>query len=354
MVKALVFVAFIFCFTLYLVSDSDKLTKEVMLFKRNTNTILRSDTYRYGDLFGMSCLPEFKIERNRESSIRRFKCNQAKSIDLYALCDSYLWSYVGADSLYCGVSKFEFATINERNSLVVTLDTSKLNILLLEMTERNVRATLYDDYISSFLVLGDSGQGSIKKSNQSEDIFLFNSEINRNIEAILWETNIFTPLKSWKAELNFRLFNRIDEQVAISSNNRFLFYRPTIDTMSFTSSFRSISEVEIDKMIDKLNSAYSLYKTLGFDEIYLSIVPNPVTILEPDYNNQKYNHLITRIQYSEKLRMPVVDIYLDFRSSTFELYYRSDTHWNMTGAYVWLNKFNHLLEQQIISHKKQL
>jgi hypothetical protein len=345
MVKILGYGAMVFCLLLYIASSSDYLTREVMTFKRHTNSPLKSDTYRYGDLFGMSCLPAFQISRDRNSVVNRVRCASERSIDLYALCDSYVWSYVESDSLFCGVNKFEYATINERNRIEVDLDTSKTNILLIEMAERNVRPTLHDDYISSFLGLRHSKAGeNLKPADHfAFDDILFHKDINRNIEAIFWETSIFTPIKTFKSKVNYRLFNRIDEQVVISDSERYLFYKPTTDTTSYVSSFQSITSAEFEGMIEKLNNGYAYYRKLGFDEVYLSIIPNPVTILEPGHRNLRHNQLIQQIEGSEKLKMPVVDIYSDFKNSPLELYYRSDTHWNMTGAILWLNKFNQLL-----------
>jgi hypothetical protein len=335
---------------IFVVGARDDLTSKVVGFKNRTSSILRSDTYRFGDLFGMSYLPEFRIPLKKTSKIQRYQCRFRNGIHLYALCDSYLWNYVSTDSLYCGVERFQFATLNQRNQVFAHLDSNKTNILLLEMAERSVRPALLDNYITSFLVpvneqLGESNRLP-SKFNLKKLLFdsKYSKKINRNIEAILWETSIFTPLKTFKAGLNYKLLDRIDEQVVISRDKRYLFYKPTIDSAFLTSSFKAISDKELDNLIGKLNSAYEYYRSIGFDEVYLSIIPNPVTIMEPEYNRQRHNQLLLKIENSEKLKMPVMSVLSEFQGSNVELYEKSDSHWNMTGAFLWLNKFNRLLE----------
>lgn len=330
---------------IYVVSSSNTLTAKVYLYKyKSTSPVLRYDGWRYGDLFGMSYLPDFQILRDRKSEVERLPCENKKGINLYAMCDSYVWFYLPADSLYCGVDNFKFAKFNNRETINVQLDTSKINVLLLESTERNLRPILHEDYIHRFLTVSQDTSIRPKAAGQSlytqAENFLFNKKIDKNIELNVWETALFTPFKAFKAGLNYELFDRVDEQVEVSTNRDRLYYAMTIDTTYLESAFKHISESEMQGIINELNQVYDYYKDLGFDEVYLSIIPNPVTIFEPNYRGLKHNKLIDRIQGSAKLKIPFIDVYSVYKNTSLNPYYVSDTHWNMTGAYMWLNEVN--------------
>jgi lysophospholipase L1-like esterase len=175
---------------------------------------------------------------------------------------------------------------------------------------------------------------------------IFNNSINNNIEFNLWESKAFTPIKELRALINQRLFNRIDNYVSIGTDGKYLLFSETIDKKGFAaSSFQEINDLEIDTLVDRLNSFYFEYKKKGFDEVYLSIIPNPVTILYPNYKGFKYNNLIPRLQQNKKLEIKLIDVFQDFKNSPFQIYQNSDTHWNTNGRNLWLNKINEELSK---------
>ena len=80
----------------------------------------------------------------------------------------------------------------------------------------------------------------------------------------------------------------------------------------------------------------------GFDEIYLAIIPNPVTIINPTLSN--YNELIPTIHKVDTLRMKILDIYSIFKQNPSAYYAKSDSHWNSAGLQLWLDGFNKRLK----------
>ena len=98
-------------------------------------------------------------------------------------------------------------------------------------------------------------------------------------------------------------------------------------------------------MVNRLNALNEYYKKLGFAEVYLSIIPNPVTILYPNYGGYKYNNLIPRIESNPKLKMKCISVYDDFKNSKYQVYQNSDTHWCFNGLNLWLNKFSDTLQK---------
>ncbi|HEY2583192.1 MAG TPA: hypothetical protein VGI43_15375 [Mucilaginibacter sp.] len=336
------------CILIYFVSSSQKLTFKLNLLKEQSNSFWGSDKHRYGDLFGLTYLSSFK--RRSTGSFKLPDCSVQKKIDLYEICDSYMFLFFNSAKYYCGVEKLTQIKTNEQETLAAKLDTSKINVLLLEFSERNVRVLLEDsDYMKNIISENYSNNSKSKLKEKIKDAyhFLFNKDINTNLEYHICDYAVFTPIKEFKANLNYKLFNTIDKDVKLSKSGNQLFYAPTIDSSKISSSFQHVTDSEIKVIVASLNKIYLKAKKLGFNKIYLSIIPNPVSILEPDYNKLKYNYLITRIQNSQELLVPYVDAFSLLNAAKKDAYSPSDTHWTWHGAYIWLDKFNYDLANAI-------
>jgi hypothetical protein len=360
----------VLCLVMYTVSCNRKLTEKLFLYKTTAIPAFQSDRWQNGDLYGMSYLPYFRKHRDTKDTIQPIVCGPDHKIDLYTICDSYLWGFFASEKFYCNVNKLTIVKINDGRGLKVRLDSSKINVLLFELSERNIRGTLgkpssADDLISAqdgprtttnsaeALTPGNAKKGSTswkfkvrtvleRMKNVRSDVFdfIFNNKINSNIESNFWEISLFTPIKEFKSNINYKLFNKVDNNVKVSKDGKQLFYTPTIDTSDWMSSFRSLSETEKDSLIRRFNRIYVKGKSLGFDKIYLSIIPNPVSILDPHYGGLAYNDIVNRIQNDKNLKIPYIDVVPTFEVLKSQAYSPSDTHWSQYGAHTWLNKFN--------------
>ncbi|WP_461448743.1 hypothetical protein [Mucilaginibacter sp.] len=306
--------------------------------------ILGSDRFKYGDLYGMSYLPYFRKTYPTENPIPLPEATHAKNINLYTICDSYFWGFYKSKDFFVGVNKLTIAKTNIKQSIVADLDRSKKNILLLEFSERNLDMVLSDtNYVKNMLIA--SGSDVLPKTN----IFnlksfinnsVFNRKVSDNIQLNLWDYSIFSPIKEFKAWINYKLFNIVDKDVVVASNRKQLFYVITTDSSQTTSSFKLFSDKRINFLVDNLNKVSAQAIKMGFDKVYLTIVPNPVSILEPGYLKLKYNHLTARFQNSPQLHVTYINLIPVLTKNKNKVYYRSDTHWNNTGAGIWLNLFN--------------
>ncbi|RYD75131.1 MAG: hypothetical protein EOP53_17015 [Sphingobacteriales bacterium] len=349
MKNVLTYFVLLSCILIYAVSLSEPLTKKIVAYKYRSSSILASDKYRYGDLFGMSYYPNIMKDPSQEIRYEREKCDSiTKDIDLYALCDSYVWSFLKSDTFYCNVNKLMYATVNNFDYLQSQLDTTKTNVLLFEFSERNVMFMVRDkfDYMKDFLKISDTTNISYQQP-PNENLFtsyLFNKNINTNLEFNIFEASLFTGIKKIRATINFDFLKTPNKDVLISPDNKYMLYQQTIDPASMTSSFTPISDNEIDTVVSRLNQIYGQYMAMGFREVYLSIIPNTVSILYPDLNGYKYNNLILRIQNHPSLKIPIIDIYSEFKKTkAYPVFLQTDTHWNMNGAFLWLNTFNRTL-----------
>jgi hypothetical protein len=138
-----------------------------------------------------------------------------------------------------------------------------------------------------------------------------------------------------KASLTLNWFDRANASVSLSKNHQHLFLNSdTNPKKPLNSSFVAVTDAEITALVDSVNSVASRYRQLGFDAVYLSIIPNKATILEKERDD--YNHLIERVQNNPRLVVPTIDGYRAFEQSPASPYLKSDTHWNCEGRAAWL------------------
>jgi len=334
---------------LYIVSDSE-LMRPIANTRYRLNTMWASDKYRYGDLYGFSYLKQYKYPVNlvegagKDTGVR--DCGVKRDINLYSICDSYLFSFVKGENDFCRVNKYVQIRSIDDGVLNVVLDKSKINVLLIESTERQIRNNLSDPGFLSEKLRADGGREMLVLNQHMTDItrVSFNRGINANLEFNLFDYKFLTPIKEFKAWFNRTVFNRVDGDVSVSSDGARLYYRPTTDTTDGSlSSFVTVSPASMDQNIGNLNAVATGFKRMGFDYIYFCGIPNPCTVYESGH--RKYNEFLPRLQSGRHPDFQFVDVYSPFMSDHHvDRYERSDTHWNKAGFQSWLGIFNGVLD----------
>ena len=82
---------------------------------------------------------------------------------------------------------------------------------------------------------------------------------------------------------------------------------------------------------------------MGFEDVYLSIIPNRVSLLAPELGI--YNHLVERVQDNPNLNMRTLDIFHIYQKNPLQYLSKSDTHWTVKGRNEWLKMINIELEK---------
>ena len=308
--------------------------------------LVRSDRWRYGDLYGLCYLPDYKFKLEPFKKYPKNFRKKASNKILYIVGDSYL-----ADKTLSGAfPQFDDVIFLDRRFPFgpIVLDSTKQNYLVLETSERNLINFNFDKTFeakwttmdlkarANFNILTPARSPAFylpKTFWERLNNTLFNKNLSRNLELLLFDDKIFTPLKELKASINYKLFNRVDKDVAISTDKTRLLMNLTVDTASRLSGFRIIPEKEIDTIVSNLSTACNYYQSIGFKKVVLSIIPNPVSVY--DEKRMRYNRLIQRVEQAN--RFTLLDIYNTFKSSNDNLYYRSDTHWNPKGFDLWVD-----------------
>lgn len=353
----------IFFLVLYIASLNSNLMKKIYDI-RYASAWFKSD-WRYGNLYEMSYIPEFRIEIPRFRLSKKQCYENTKNVNLYVTCDSFVglgqstaWmDTVISNDKFCNVNLYK-SVWRGRETIIYKRDSTKTNVLIIELVDPEPRFMFADttiywsnrnnifaENVSNINISSTNNILSyIRYLNNSLHKMIFNREINQNIEFNMFSNPIFRYFKEWKAWINTNIFKH-ESQVIISRDNKYLYHRPTIDPSSKSSPLNQISDDELNKIINNINSIYDSYKKMGFDEIYLSIIPNRVTITDPNLMN--YNMLIPKIQNNKNLKMPIIDIYTEMiKKYPLPLFLRSDTHWNEKGLQLWIDLVNNGLNPE--------
>jgi hypothetical protein len=305
---------------------------------------------KHGDLISMSYL-DFVKKLNPDRPPMVFKrpvSGGQKNTVLYLYGDSYTWHL--ADSNFAGVQELKY--IERSHGGVYHLDRSRRNVLVLEVAERALQVyynslRIFDDFKDSIAEKNTVNIHCMPASLRpryaslltSPVDFFFNKLINQNLQCNLFNYNFIIPIFEYKAALNYYVFNRASGDVVISEDKNFLFLKQTVSREDIGSSYRPLQTNEIKQLVANFNAIYDHYKSKGFNEVYLSVIPNSATIVQP----AGYNNLIPLLQNDPDLKMKIIDIYHRFKNSPGNFYLPGDTHWNHNGLQLWLDVVNERL-----------
>lgn len=305
--------------------------------------------YRYGDLYRFSHVSLFK-ELIPNSPPSPNTCT-IDDCDVLLIGDSFFESSIDGDRFGVSLelaSKYKvfditynrvepsFRPLQYLES--VNYKNAKRKILILETVERYVPDRVLQSYLDE-----NSKYLQIKEfiKNNSDD-FLKNKDLK-----FFYDNNIFTEkLINVKADLNFYLFNQINDMTPVYSiEPPMLFYK---DEFEFDTAYKSDDKIEnivnhLIKLNKILNDRYNL-------ELVILVIPNKFSVY-CDYVSEKYKYDDFIPKLTEKLlskNINTIDLYSALIVSKHNskqdlLYYYSDTHFNSLGKGIVLNECNKLL-----------
>ncbi len=297
------------------------------------------DDYAFGDLYRITSLSEFKDPReicppyqySRPDTLGRKR-------HLYILGDSFAEpSRVDPDDF--NVDRYQFTHWN--HVLHLKLDTSAVNILILESVERAFRSH-YNAPVNRIVADSRTFETESELSFMQRLDALFSSvAVEGRLDVILFYFSPVRILKEWKAGFTRRFFGRINEHATLSADGKDVVYYLDTDSTMNSSSFAYLSDEEVDKLVGNVNQSASAFRKMGFDKVFLSIIPNKATLVMPEYGN--YNRLIERVFNHPELAVPYIDVLPEFKVSPGSVYLKGDSHWTCEGQYIWLEKANRMV-----------
>jgi hypothetical protein len=117
----------------------------------------------------------------------------------------------------------------------------------------------------------------------------------------------------------------------------------TVDTTYLQSAFKPKSDQEVNQIISDLNAAKAYYQSIGFKKVFLTVIPNAVSIY--DDKRMPYNHLLERVESHVNLKQ--ISMYKIYKTSDENLYYKNDAHWNPKGLDIWVQETNKILQSNL-------
>lgn len=331
---------------LYLSTSKDMMQK--ISDARNDHDEWWGSHFAYeGDLVGMSYLYYVKdFHKPRQRVFAPRNCNNGKAVNLVLWGDSYTMHFRDTD--FCA-DRFQYGR-RFFSSLEYEIDSSKKNVLIIESTERTIRDYFINNRMANevkpkivkpeFALTLQQNIGKVLAGITMPDVTtFFNENINQNIEYNLFNYNFISPIRKLKALVNYIAFNRASGNVVVADRGDRMFLKETTSNKLNEGYATPISDKEIHKLVEVINDLDRRYRAAGFDEVYLSIIPNAVTIFQP----KGYNMLIPRIQNHKALKMKCIDIYTPFMKKPDGMFWKGDTHWSNSGADVWLKIVNKVI-----------
>ncbi|GGM86771.1 hypothetical protein GCM10010967_18920 [Dyadobacter beijingensis] len=304
------------------------------------------DQYRFGDLYNISNLPDFKELQWKETDdlgVTDQPAHRAGNVDLYTIGDSFTTMDT---SFYAGHRNHHIWLGTEVET--VAPDPRVHSILVIEVIERTIQERLREHYADlyihrGFQVAGKMPVGQSDAATAYDGSFWsnpINGEINQRLEFLLFNSELALKCKEMKAGLMLNWFDRTHPGALISRDHRFLFYEVEASPKSVLSPFQPLTDADIDSVVVNMNRIRSHYRNAGFAEVYFCFIPNKVTVCEP--GRHPHNNQIPRIEQNARLEAPLLKLDHELLRHP-EWYHKSDGHWNVNGKRLWLRTVNALV-----------
>lgn len=343
MKRILSILSILLCLLIYVSSSSVEWMDAIQDF-RDKHPTLKHRRYLHGDLYGFSQLRKYK--QPQTYSLQTKSASGKATIRLFVFCDSYLDKRLDKSN-FSKVDSIHFLRYWNSSTFLhyKNLDTNFQNYLVIEMAERHVRGLLNGGVESFFgMLVQDSVpnkpeiQITPEESLSSWEKFqknCFNPNINSNLEINVFDYAHFEPIKELKAWINYKCFDRYNKIVYVDEEKSHLYYAPTLSDSLDEGAFKPLSQVELDTIVNRLNTIQRHFEGLGFERVYLSIIPNPVSCIHPELG--AYNQLVERVSNHKKLGIPLLDVWKEFKREPKKYYHPGDSHWNSVGLQYWVD-----------------
>lgn len=300
------------------------------------NGIIKDD-YRYGDLYRLSNLSEFRVKA--EKCDKAFS-GQKTNVALFLAGDSFSEEgRVPADQ-YASKTYFRTFVADKNHNLP---EFSGKKILLIETVERHLRERFSDQVWENWLRKGNEEIQVPKVSLSLTSVYdaILNMEVpyrEEMHESVLFSSDFMLKIKELKAAFNYNILGKTDPKVKILENE--LVYSLDIEP-GVSSIYDEVSDEEISRIVSNANLTRQKYLDMGFDEVYLSIIPNKSSPLAQ--KDPKYNRLIERVENHASLEIPIISVWEEFKKGNF--YQKGDSHWTCQGQKIWVDKVNVALKK---------
>lgn len=307
---------------------------------------LLADDFRYGDLYRLANLPQFK--QKRSIPCPKTPVAHTGNTDFYAIGDSFMEPESMDSSDFVART---YTYIHWTDSLSVQLHPARRKVLLIETVEREVRNHFTTLHYPLWVSQRPIRARAVSHSGFFHDLNNFltgpselrQSRVEERLENLLFGADFFNFFREIKARLTLDWFGRTFGITTVTPDGRHLLISWDIDTTRNTSNFNAVSAAELDTLVAHANAMRQHYLQAGFDEVLLSVIPNKTTVVNPPMG--RYNRLLERLETHPALQVPLISVRKRFMQSGPKLYQRGDSHWNCEGRQIWLEAVNRKISE---------
>lgn len=296
------------------------------------------DDFRYGDLYRLSNLSGYRVPV--EKCDLPYKGPKA-SVALYLAGDSFTEEGRVNRNQYATDRYFRSFVADE--SVPLELVPGK-KIMVIETVERHLRERFSEKPWRNWVV--KPAAGSVPASEPFSFRKLYDAVVDYELpyreemhESVLFSSDLILKIKELKADFNYRVFGRVDPKVGVLQDE--LVYDLDL-APGISSVYDPVQEEEITRIVKHANATRQYYQSLGFDEVYLSIIPNKSSLLIKD--DEAYNHLVERVESHPDLQVPLISVWKAFTQRNY--YQKGDSHWDCAGQKVWVDAVNEKLKSR--------
>jgi hypothetical protein len=325
------------------ISSSEQAMRWISKARYQKEGIFGSDKYRFGDLYGLTYLSDFRIEKNNALLEKQYQLDHSRDIDLYILGDSYLFSYIQMDTSNFARSKqVVFRKWSDGDSAPIEIHPSKRKkVLLVETVQRNVWTVIDLLRVRSHLEGYQIPLTWNESLNATLTDAIYDANLEQNIDFTLFDFQAFSPLKSLKSQWNWSIFGRTEQDVVLSKDHQYLYMKETVDSLQKGSSFYPVRADEVYELSARMASIQKYAISRGFDEVVFSFIPNPVSFTQTE--GRIDNQLNQKLIDANRGRFHFLDPTPVLLKGGKQYFFQSDSHWNQMGAKQWLGQLNQYL-----------
>ena len=295
------------------------------------------DDFRYGDLYRLSNLSDYRVPVEKCSMPYK---GAKVPVTLYLAGDSF--TEEGR------VNRDQYATDRYFRSFVadpqVPLErVPGKKILVIETVERHLRERFSEKpWMNWVEPSGTDPVAPVQEPFSFRKLYAaivdyevpYREEMH---ESVLFSSDFILKIKELKADFNYRVFGRVDPKVNVLKGE--LVYDLDV-APGISSVYDTVSEEEIGRIVAHANATRRHYRSLGFDEVYLSVIPNKSSLLIRD--EAAYNHLVERVEAHPALEVPLISVWRAFAAGNY--YRKGDSHWDCAGQKIWVDQVNSILK----------
>jgi hypothetical protein len=310
--------------------------------------------YALGDLYRYSFLPQYK---DTTQVLPPYPSNPSgkENLHLFVFGDSFGAPFEAGH--FPLVSGYSYANWNHvgPSQISVSPQPGARNILLLQCSEKHVLLRFSRQELHQYklpVIPGKTG-GFVYQPAPKDMLAHLNQYLSRpqvteqNINLLFFSNPMVLRLKETKAVFNQQFLGKVATEVCEWPEKQMLLQTMTLDPKYiYMSGYRQHSESELEQIARNIQSLRQYYLNRGFQEVWLALIPNPASILVPEWAGQPYNQVLGRLER----RFPdsvVVSVENAFRKTQLPVFRKGDSHWNLHGAGLWMDAVNRKLANQI-------